>query len=398
MSGSGQLASILLVGWTLALAPMPASAQAPLDEPRLLVAGIVGDEEHRVEIWTIGNSAWIGGPGFDPSPQPLTVQSAVRLLADPRAKSMWEPIIRWGEADLSVLRDRRIAAARIAAEGAGVLPLPTQTSEAIVGPRVRAVLQLAEALSGGGKIEEAIDLLRRTRGNAPPGADIDRATEYLSLTLRLASAVRLRDGNGKAAVRILEEARPLLDPVYGLNMDVNRAAMLAQDGRHAEALALIEAAEADFRNRSSEEFGSDRARVPGSLRQFRWIRACALHGLGRTDEARTTFAQVVAAPEPGEAAWVAASNLQIRLRARNCMGDVEGLVDEFIAQLDGGLPGQLVFEWVQPGALLPLVAPATVAAVRAHPRLIAAMAGRVRLLPPELTPALNDWRQGAQVR
>lgn len=380
-----------LVLYVALVGAIPAASQPTA--PTLLARGQTsGAEPHEIALWSYQQVLWVTLDGVAPR-QPLSTEVALRLLADNHAQSLWQPLVKYAGPNLEGLRDMLISASAKALLDPRADPVPHGTDEAIAEPQARAILQHADALANGGRIEEAITLLRARRGGPP--RDPGQAQDYVSLTLSLAGLLRLRDGSPDGAAAVLREARGLVDAVYAINFDVNLAAYLAAAGRYADALAMIEAAETSFLQNSAEELGEERANVPGSLRQFSWIRACALQGLGRVEEARRAFSLVLSAVEPRQSVYALSPNAEIRLRAKACMRDVEGLVDEFVAQLDSGLPDQPVFTWVQPAKGLPLIDPSTVAAVRRHPRLIAAMRDRVRVLPAHLAPALNDWRRDA---
>ncbi|HEY0115598.1 MAG TPA: tetratricopeptide repeat protein [Allosphingosinicella sp.] len=367
-------------------------------EPVLLAQGEAsGAQRHSVALWALGDQAFVMGSGFEGGGQRLTVGVALRLLADRRLAFLWPAITNWAGPDLARLRDRSIAAARAASLAADADPHPMNTGEAMATGGVRATLQYADALAEGGRLAEAIHLLRRSR-RAPAAGNVLQQSNFVSLTLRMASLSQLRNRDLESALQILDEGRRAVDPAFVINMDINRAAMLATAGRHAEALALIDTARSQFEKQLQWDETVEIAPVPGSLRQFAGIRACALQGLGRHDEARAAFSQVVSAPESGDSSYALMTNAAIRLRSRICMRDVEGVVDEFVGQLDSGQMGQPVFSWVQPGNAHPGVDRDFVDAVRTNPRLAAAASNRIRTLPPEFIPALNHWWTPPPVR
>ena len=95
--------------------------------------------------------------------------------------------------------------------------------------------------------------------------------------------------------------------------------------------------------------------------------------------------------EPQDDYFKLDTNTVILERAYKCMSDAAALVDVLVAQADtdpGGLDAALLLE---PAAHPEEMTPALLAAVRADPRMKALAAARLRPLPAELVPALDDW-------
>lgn len=317
-----------------------------------------------------------------------TADEALALLADRRFAFLWPALLDWAGPDLGKLRAFSVAdAAANYAVGLAVTA-PNSTAESSVRPKTMLLLKYAEALHHAGRIDEASDVLRRARDAMQRRDDWERA-EWVMVSNRMASYAYSR-GDVDGAIKILDDAqRDFADGSYGINFEVNRAVYLVLSGRYALALSAIDTARThyDAFARQEDEGGP----VPGSDRQFAWIKACALQGLGRKAEARAALAPALASEEPQDDYFKLDTNTAILERAYKCMSDTAALVDVLVAQADtnpGGLDAALLLE---PAAHPEEMTPALLAAVRADPRMKALAATRLRPLPAELVPALDDW-------
>ena len=323
---------------------------------------------------------------------PLSSPSAVlKLLADPRFAALWPSISTWASAGLAAMRDRAVADARIAIERGYPTRPPVQTSETSVRPPTRALLQYAAALTATGRFDEAISLLRQANAKNQRKTDWQQV-EWTIVATRIASILANNDDYA-AAIEQLRAAKETLggDNVYALNFDTNRAAFLAMAGRYEEALTLIDAVIPKFTQTDGGRVGHGREKVPGSMLQFQWIRACALHGLGRTAEAKELIDGIAKADQPTDRYLLLPANDGLELRAQLCMRDADGLADFVVRRLNGPAIGtvQLV---LQPDMDWPPELASVMAKVRADPRVLAAEAGKVRTLPTVYDDALNGWR------
>ena len=336
-----------------------------------------------------GDRAWIATEA-EPRPDMLSVEGALEILGDRRLQFMWPALLAYGGNDLALLRERRLRATRKALEDANRVDVADNTGESTVRPVARALLQYANALVDAGRAEQAVTMLRQAI--ARPIRDEEFGDiEFVVLSSRLASVLRNNGQDAAVVLRQFDDASAALGASeMAVNLDVNRTAYLAEYGRYAEALAAVDRAEASFNSiHSSGNANSDP--VPGSDRQFTWIRVCALHGLRRREEAAAAMLPLVLRSEPRDPQFTLSSNRELRMRLRACMRDADGLAEELIARLsspDGwGVPLLL-----QSGFRSVIHDPAMVEALRAHPRLQNLMASRVRELGPELRPAMNRWR------
>ncbi len=327
---------------------------------------------HTVDVWLLRDHA-----------------SVLRVLADQRFSGLWPAVVEWGGPDMRKASDALVRLTQLAYSTQLDLG-PRTTAENTGGLRARTVLQYADALHAAGRRDEGVALLRKTLAEAD-AARWDIAESNV-VRLRLAGTLH-GDGQSEAAITELRigEANPS-EGAYALNYEVNRAAFLAEDGRYAEALATIGDVTDHYFGHQSRKYRHHGERVPGSGREFDWIRACALKGLGRDDEAQALIAGLRAAPEPPDEGFFPPTNFQVNVRADLCFGDVEGLVHDFLRALRPNAIAPVALLWLQPERVLDPRRDALLARVRADPRIAAALAGLMRPFPAALVPALNQWR------
>jgi hypothetical protein len=316
---------------------------------------------------------------------PITAPSEVLyLLADRKVAFLWPALLDWAGPSLERMRAHLLAATERAFDARRSAKFPQGTGESIMRPAARAVAQYARTLDRTGGSDAAVELLRREAG----ALDLKKGwgrTEYSILWVQMAGILHHR-GETEAAIAELSTGLAALgDSRYAANLAITRAAMLVESRRYREGLDAVDKLWATFTR-------SGGSKVPGSDRQFAWIRACALNGLGRAAEAQRAMPDLRTRPDPVDPNWIVATNASIRIRALLCMGDVEGLVQELLADLESGrlMPHALFI--LQPAVALQHHAQPVWEKVRADPRLVAAARDRLRLLPPELAPALRAWR------
>lgn len=312
------------------------------------------------------------------------------LLADRRFEPLWPAMIEWAGPGLERAARSDIDLARAVYDGGGTLWSNT-TAQSSTRPRIRALLQYARALQHAGRVEDATVVLRNEISTMPLDTEWGQA-EATMLRLQLVHGHH-ENGDSEAALAELRQGEDALRGTsYAVNFTVNRAATLAEIGRYAEALAAIEAARQEFDTLSEGEPGEGSERIPGSDRQFAWIRACALHGLGRAAEAAELMRQVRAAREPRDAFFVVSSNFDVQLRADICMGNREAVVLHLLNLIE---EDPLIFpvgHMLQPNFLSMLPGfERTMRDVRVDPRIVASTRERMRELPPDFAPALRHW-------
>lgn len=316
------------------------------------------------------------------------VEQLLALLADRRMTPLWPALIDWAGTGAERLRDAHIEAARRAFADARPID-PLSTAESAVRPKTRALLRLATQLDSAGRRDEAIALLKTNRPAAPGRNDRDRFA-WVALATRLSGIYREAD-DVDHALAALDEAAALMgnEQYFSVNLKVNRAALLAESGRYAEALKTIDAALAAFGQSEDHRGAGDH--VPGSGREFSWIRACALRGLGRIAEADAEAAQMLADANPTDYQFVVKSTAAIAVRYALCVDDrrlAARVLASDIARRPVGAPA---FEMLQPARVRRTREAAFFAAVRDEPVLIEALRDWFRVLPDAFAPALNRW-------
>lgn len=372
----------------------PAAAQQPPARASGIVA--IGDNAVPLELRTAGDLAVMTVTLPDGRSAPYravaTVDDAVEILADQRLAFAWPALLAWAGADLTALRDRALARAE-QGDAIGVATAsPRSQSERFAGDdAVTATLQHARALVRAGREGEAVALLRRRIAESH-AADLSQHRDGFGtalFTIRLAS-ILFDAGDEAAALATLDalSGDASIAPHYRLNIDVNRALLLAQAGRYAQALALINASLKTFRG-DLPAADNQAIKIPDSEANFAWIEACALDGLGRHDEARARLAQIAPQVEGGT---LTSTTQSARLSGFLCMHDAAGLAREIAADLAVAPPGGEIFARLQPLGWSRPVDQETIRRALAEPILVANLPSKARLLPPALQPAVAGWR------
>lgn len=314
----------------------------------------------------------------------------ILLLADRRFEPLWPAVLQWAGPGLERAAMHNVDLARAVYDSGGTLS-STTTAQSSTRPRIRALLQYAVTLQHAGRVEDAAVLLRNELSTMPLDTQWGQ-TESTMIRLQLVHGHH-QNGDFEAALAELRQGENALRGTsYAVNFTVNRAATLAETGRYAEALVAIEAARQDFDSLTEGAPGEGSERIPGSDRQFDWIRACALHGLGRADEAAELMQRVRAAREPRDIVFVMDSNLDVQFRADICTGNREAIVLHLLNLIE---EDPLIFPvglLLQPNlsSALPGFG-RTMGDVRNDPRIVAATRERMRELPAEFAPALSHW-------
>jgi hypothetical protein len=309
----------------------------------------------------------------------------LKLLADKRMEFLWQPLSDWAGPTLEKMRDEQIARLRAAAaRGEADLP-PSTTGESTVRPKIRALLQLADFLIDVGQCDEAERMLQQQLATMKVRSDSSwNAIEWFSVAAWIASARLGRDDFAGAIAQYAFIEQSLGNSPFAQNATINRASLLARSGRYADALAAIEPLWVRWSREQPE------LKVGGSERQFAWIRACALEGLGRHAEAEAAFKPVAEATDTRDPHFVIDSDDSLRLKGRVCLKQTAAVGDLIATQLQDGLsPWALLL--FQP-AYRPTQNVELWEKIRSDPRLAKLASERMRVLPPELTPALNGWR------
>lgn len=333
----------------------------------------------------------IGPPASQQTVDIRTVDEALAALADQRLAPMWPPISTWAGPGLEDLRDRRIAEARSIFAKGRTKDADTAIAS-VVRPRLRPTFLLADALFAGGRVTEAVDLMRAARAAEPKDSPW-WSFHWASMSQWLAK-VEDRQGRFDAALAILDAAIPPLgkDRVK-LNLEASRASVLLELNRPAEALVAIDAVQMAFEAPGSGIL-SGNARIKGSDRQFAWIRACALHRMGRIAEAQAAATPLHPEVEPQDKRFKIDPTLKLRKQLALCSQDVAATAGIYAEMLTATpYAGEALME-LQPALKAPGLAPGFMDQVRHHPVLAPMLAKRFRPLPDTLVPALHGWLGG----
>jgi tetratricopeptide (TPR) repeat protein len=321
---------------------------------------------------------------------PLTYPSDVLpILADTRLQFLWAPIEAWAGEDLTRMRDRTVAATRAAWEQGSAGAKPSTAMEGSARKPIRAMLQHAEALAQAGRLAEALAILETQRARMPFKTLTERA-EW-GMVSQLVASVQNRMGDKDAAiVTLAQTGERLADTPFRLNASISRAAYLAEVGRYAEALELADATHAAFLENHKSAAGSHKSGqpVPGASLQFDWVRACALRGSGRKEEAAALMQRISAAEQPTHKRLVPPDNTDVLQTGHSCARDPEALTalwGSVLADLPIGASSIVV---AQPAFHSEILHPPTLERARELFKVAAPM----RILPARYTPALRYWQ------
>jgi hypothetical protein len=309
------------------------------------------------------------------------------LLADKRMAFLWAPLTEWAGPALERMRNRRLAKLQAAAAIGESAQAAAATIESTVRPRTRATLQLAGFLIETGQPNEAERILQERLATMPLARDKSRwnEIEWFTVASRIATA-RTARGDIRGALAEYDLAQTTLgDSPYAINALVNRAALLLRDRRYAEALSVIDPAWKQWQATRSDD------KVGGSERQFAWIRACALEGLGRRAEADAAFQPVLAAKDSWDRDFVIDSDQKLQMRGLVCMRRTAAVKAMIAENIRNGFSSNALLIF-QP-AYRPLFDADFWATITSDPELQKLVRERMRELPPELAPALNGWRR-----
>ena len=308
------------------------------------------------------------------------------LLADKKMAFLWAPLTDWAGPNLERMRDRRLAKLQAAAAVGESAQPAAATIESTVRPRTRAILQLAGFLIETGKPAEGERILQERLATMPVTRDKSRwnEIEWFTVASRIATARAARDDVDGALAEYDLAQRTLGDSQYAINATVNRAPLLLRNRRYDEALAVIDAGWKQWQASRSYD------KVGGSERQFAWIRACALEGLGRHAEADTAFQPVLAAKDSQDSDFVIDSDRKLQMQGLVCMRRTAAVKAMITDQIRNGFATNALVMF-QP-AYRPLHDADFWAGITSDPEMVKLVAERMRELPPEMAPALNGWR------
>ncbi len=370
--------------------PAPAPQMAAPCPPRLTVT--IGRKED-VNACILQARGWAYLVVFNPSNYaerlalPLDHDMLFTLLASTDMASLWPQIIAFTGADGSKLRAALRARSQELRSSNWAAPKSTNQLENFVGGSVLATMQAADLAYEAGDGADAVGLLQAKRAQLELGGlkDNDKQFDWISLAMREAKLQQWL-GNIAAATAIYDMigANRAIYAGYRVNGAINKAAMLAELGQAAASLALITQAQTDF------DRTSNGPKVPGSDRQFAWIRACDHHLLGNEKEARKAMAVIKAAPaELRNAQGMIAPTSGIEVRLAFCLKD-DGMLADFVSGSEYLLePAALLLQ----NELVWFPRDRSVTIDRVRQRFAkSGYAPRIRQIPAALVPALNRWQ------
>ena len=317
---------------------------------------------------------------------PLDHDLIFALLASTDTAPLWPQIIAFTGEDGGLLRTALRARSQKLRSGGWAMPRIYSQLEHFAAGSVLATMQAADLALDAGDGEEAVGMMRAKRSELELGGlkKDEQQFDWLSLALREAKLQQML-GNIPAATAIYDaiSANQTIYPDYRVNGAVNHAAMLAEQGRAAESLALINLAEADFKR------ASNGPTIAGSDRQFAWIKACDYHLLGNEKEAQKAIAVIQSAPaELRNAQGMIAPTSGIEFRLAFCLKDDSMLTD--LATNTQYVVDPAAFILQKEYVWFPRDRSETIDRVRQR----MARSGhvpRLRQIPAALVPAMNRW-------
>lgn len=349
---------------------LAAAAQAPA-EPRpdaaVTVATVaIADDRTAVELVSRSEDRlFVRARGPDGSEayetELASVRDALAVLADRKLAALWPAVTDFAGRDLERQRVRFLARTELRGVGDD--------------PSLRARRRF-DAMAQVGRLDEG---LAEVRAVLAANADKNRLVGTAVLRAEVASelAGRGRVGEALALLDSGEKSRRAVKRLRGA-YSAERAAILAEAGRHAEALRWVDSA-----RRQALKVDRDADADP----RFSWVRACALAGLGRAEEAMTEYGRVEAASE---------APVRLRLRALACMGDTERLAAELVRQLESEEMPSKVALMLRMAEVSPHPWARPFARAAGRPDVRAALDARSRSLPMEMVPALRGWVPNAR--
>jgi tetratricopeptide (TPR) repeat protein len=328
----------------------------------------------------------------------INTSLALTLLTNPNAKPLHDALLAEAGGGLEKLRAEELQAVKkkdfnLQGNQNSLIPLNSN--------RIGAFIVTVGELSKLGYVEQAL------AGFAPlldkyEKKDAERAKEGRMLSLddqwqwfSLRSTynnILMNRGDYEKGMPLYYAlaADPRMRSEYRLNAKVNIAAYLAENRQYEEALKTIEEAYTQFNGTRTDPRDF---KLGGSDRHFSWIKACALNGLGKVDEAQPYIDAVLAHPEkPYEPYTDIFATSSIEQRMNICLRNVDryaAMLNKYPSTFLFGSPVSLA---LQPGADRKKVHQNEFfARLREHPAM-KAKADEYLLLSDDLLPALNGWR------
>jgi tetratricopeptide (TPR) repeat protein len=309
---------------------------------------------------------------------------ALTILADPRFETLWPGLLEWAGDDFSnarAIESRKLPLATVSRN----LDLMQRGKNADIFQKSRNLIRL-------GYYDQAMALvdkeLIRYPGNKPK-LSYNAQWDWYSLVLLRANILG-KKGRLDEAISILKSFlnEPLVLDEIKLNIEVNYAARLAETGEFSDALDVITSAEDKFSNQQDT-----RIKVAGSDREFYWIRACALNGLGKTAQAQKIADEISDANLQPVSVYSSLTPLDsINVRLALCMNDADRLAQIILKIQEKSPYSTSALILLQPNfSFSDYGRKETLVKLRTDPRMQALLL-KIRPLPDKLVPAMNQWR------
>lgn len=326
--------------------------------------------------------------GFDIVQVPMTIALAKMIITNKLYRPLHKQIMEWGGVGFEKMRIRTAEKAFPQSIGSNNLLSMQSGNNSITLSKNKDFREL-------GYIDRALALLNPVLARYPgtkKRLSGSAQWEWTSFTLAKAGTL-MRQGRLDEVVLLYKdfESQPLIAQDLKANTSVNLAAYLAEAGRYEEALSALDLAETAH---GAAVPSYDNVKISGSDREFMWIRACALHGMGKRDEAKLLTDKLYVMPDQA-ASYLASMTPTsfIKLRLAFCIEDSDALAS-LVQQShikNSPLPSYATvflqqgyqFDYVDRSALLQRV--------RDDPRLRDVLA-QVEQVAPEQMPAINVWR------
>jgi tetratricopeptide (TPR) repeat protein len=328
----------------------------------------------------------------------INTSLALTLLTNPNAKALHEVLLSEAGGGLEKLRAEQLQAVKkkqfnLNGNQNSLIPLNSKRiGEFIITVGELSKLGFAEqALAGFAPLFEKYEKKDAERAKEGRMLSLDDQWQWFSLRSSY-NNILMNNGDYEKGLPLYRAlvADPRVRSEYRLNAKVNLAAYLAEDRQYEEALKAIEEAYTEFQGPRSD---TRDYKLGGSDRHFSWIKACALNGLGKVDEAQPFIDAVLTYPEkPYEPYTDIFATSSIEQRMNICLRNVDryaNMLNKYPSTFLFGSPVSLA---LQPGADRKKVHQNEFfARLREHPAM-KAKADEYLLLSDDLLPALNGWR------
>lgn len=249
-------------------------------------------------------------------PELVLPSETYSLLSDNRYRDIWPDLERWAGPKL---------------ERQWKVYLTEARARFNASQSIENVQTYVEALQSAGNSQQIInDVVPLMSQKFNKESDIDWVFLLPAVAEALASYGRWDDVN-----RVFDQAAqiwPLGSSANALNVEANHAMYLLQEGRASDALKKI-----DLVLENSKRWGSEvsNAAVSG----MRYVRACALHQLGRDSEAAPSIISVKVQGDPERI-----------IELNRCLGDTHGAVTVLILALQRQETRSDAIDWLQKDA------------------------------------------------